>query len=120
PAEPPEEPVAEENYASLLGISGQRTGFVRIEEPEADLAAPEPVVIFPGQAPLGKPSPFSQPSPAAGNDDSATLRRFDSPAAAEHGQPVDLGSAAATLAPDEAAQALRTALASLQRISGAA
>ena len=119
--EPAEEPIAEENYASLLGIGGQRPGFVRIEEPEADASAPEPVVIFPGQAPLGQAPQFTpQFTPPAPSDDSNPFRRFDSPAAAEHGQPVDQGSQGASVAPDEAAQALRTALASLQRISGAA
>ena len=119
--EPAEEPIAEESYASLLGIGGQRPGFVRIEEPEADASAPEPVVIFPGQAPLGQASQFTPKfTPPAPNDDSNPFRRFDSPAAAEQGQPVDQGSQGASVAPDEAAQALRTALASLQRISGAA
>ena len=117
--EPAEEPIAEENYASLLGLAGQRTGFVRIEEPEADAAAPEPVVIFPGQAPLGQAPQFTPPAPAAPSDDSASFRRFDSPAAAEQGQPVDQGSLGASVAPADAAQALRTALASLQRISAA-
>ena len=119
-AESAEEPIAEENYASLLGLGGQRTGFVRIEEPEADVSAPEPVVIFPGQASLGQAPQFTPPAPTELNDDGATMRRFDSPAAAEQGQPVDLGISGANMAPDEAAQALRTALASLQRISGAA
>lgn len=118
--EPAEEPIAEENYASLLGLGAQRTGFVRIEEPEADASAPEPVVIFPGQAPLGQAPQFTPPAPTALNDDLASMRRFDSPAGAEQGQPVDLGTSGANVAPDEAAQALRTALASLQRISGAA
>ena len=118
-SEPAEEPIAEENYASLLGLAGQRTGFVRIEEPEADAAAPEPVVIFPGQAPLGQAPQFSPPAPAAPGDDSASFRRFDSPAAAEQGQPVDQGSLGASVAPEDAAQALRTALASLQRNSAA-
>ena len=117
--EPAEEPIAEENYASLLGLASQRTGFVRIEEPEADAAAPEPVVIFPGQAPLGQAPQFTPPAPAAPGDDSASFRRFDSPAAAEQGQPVDQGSLGASVAPEDAAQALRTALASLQRISAA-
>ena len=119
-AEPAEEPIAEENYASLLGLGGKRTGFVRIEEPEADASAPEPVVIFPGQASLGQAPQFTPPAPTELNDDGASMRRFDSPAAAEQGQPVDLGISGANMAPDEAAQALRTALASLQRISGAA
>lgn len=119
PAEPADEPIAEENYASLLGIGGGRTGFVRIEEPAADAAAPEPVVIFPGQSPLGQAPQFTPPTLAGLDEDGASLRRFDSPAA-EQSQAVDIGSPEAHVAPEEADQALRTALASLQRISGAA
>jgi hypothetical protein len=115
----PEDVVAEENYASLLGIAQPRSGFVRIDEPEADGLAPEPVVIFPGQTPLGQPSfvPSTGTQPAA---DETSFRRFDSPAAAGHGQPVEMVAAAPAVAAVEADQALRTALASLQRISGAA
>lgn len=116
----PEDAVAaEENYASLLKIAQPRAGFVRIEEPEADGAAPEPVVIFPGQMPLGQPlsgNAATQQPVADGN----SFRRFDSPASAGHGQPVEMVGAAPALAAVEADQALRTALASLQRISGAA
>ena len=110
---------AEENYASLLGIAPPRAGFVRIEEPEADGAAPEPVVIFPGQMPLGQPPAgiAVAQQPVA---DGSSFRRFDSPASAGHGQPVEMVGAAPALAAVEADQALRTALASLQRISGAA
>lgn len=114
-----EDVAAEESYASLLGIAQPRAGFVRIEEPEADGAAPEPVVIFPGQMPLGQPPvgiAAAQPPMA----DGISFRRFDSPASAGHGQPVEMVGAAPALAAVEADQALRTALASLQRISGAA
>ncbi|WP_309750824.1 hypothetical protein [Novosphingobium sp.] len=114
-----EEAEAEENYASLLGIAQPRAGFVRIDQPEADGAAPEPVVIFPGQMPLGQPPAGIAPAEQPLADGSA-FRRFDSPAAAGHGQPVEMVSAAPAVAAIEADQALRTALASLQRISGAA
>ncbi len=102
--------VAGDNYASLLGLAptAPRAGFVRIEEPEAEAAAIEPVVIFPGQMvrqTAEEPSPF---------------RRFDSPASAEHGQPVAANEAVSSVDRDEADRALRMALANLQRMSGAA
>lgn len=102
--------VAEENYASLASISTPRSGFVRIEEPAADFAAVEPVVIFPGQAPR-----------AAFEDDQASLRRFDAPAAAgQHAQPVAPNQQNPDVDREEADRALRAALANLQRMSGAA
>ena len=126
-----------------------RQQFIRIEEPEPLDAAIEPVVIFPGQAagshaafaapagayaetrrfdePAGSPEPADAAPPPAGprpfaaaSGEMAPLRRFDSPAsAAVPGQAV---SAAATvqLDPEETQRALRSALASLQRMSGAA
>lgn len=123
PSEAADQPGDDASYASLLDIGVPRTGFVRIEEPEPDPGSPEPVVIFPGQAPLGQTPPVVAPAPGAPlapSDGLGSFRRFDSPASAEQGQPVDLGTGAASVAPDDAAQALRAALASLQRISGAA
>ena len=104
-------------YASLLEVAPARQGFVRIDEPEADLSDEiEPVVIFPGQAAqvvsLGL-------APQAAAEDTE-FRRFDAPASAGQGQPVAAGNLAAAINPDEAAQALRSALSNLQRMSGAA
>lgn len=107
-----EEPVAEDKFGSLLGLSTQpaapRTGFIRIEEPEAEQGEIEPVVIFPGQ--MVRP-------PA---EEAAPFRRFDAPANAEQGQPVAADQSAPAVDREEAERALRMALANLQRMSGAA
>lgn len=112
-----EEPVAEEiagedRFGSLLGVAvqpaGPRAGLVRIEEPEADSAEIEPVVIFPGQ----------MVRPAA--EESTPFRRFDAPANAEQGQPIAADLDAPAVDREEAERALRMALANLQRMSGAA
>lgn len=80
-----------------------RQEFVRIDEPD-DAAAPiEPVVIFPGQM--------------ASN---GALRPFDAPATAAAAAPVAETQVAPAIDPEEAQIALRSALANLQRISGAA
>jgi hypothetical protein len=115
-------------YASLLNVNPihGRASFVRIEEPELAAAPVEPVVIFPGQAPriaLGNPvlSPLSEVAPVVSpeNDDTASeFRRFDAPAGAGAGQPI--AAAASSFDPEEAERSLRSALANLQRISGAA
>ena len=124
---------AEDKCGSLLdlGLSAlTRPQFVRIEEPEAEAEAFEPVVIFPGQAALGAavtgtyapaapafapaPTPFSAPA------DSAPFRQFDAPFSVGAGQPVANPAAAAALDPAETERALRAALANLQRMSGAA
>lgn len=104
---------AEDNYGSLLGLSvpaAGRPGFVRIDEPEADAAAIEPVVIFPGQMARA----------AEGADQASSFRRFDSPLTAEQGQPVATSPLGNEVDRSEADQALRMALANLQRMSGAA
>ena len=108
---------ADNPYASLLGLAPPRQAFVRINEPEAAAhEAPEPVVIFPGQAPHVAPNVAAAPATGEIN----VFRRFDAPASAGQGQPVAANSAAATVDPAEAEQALRTALNNLQRMSGAA
>lgn len=70
----------------------------------------EPVVIFPGQI-------AAQPQP---KNDVPSFRSFDAPGSAVHGRPVSAGEASPTVDPTEAERALRMALASLQRMSGAA
>jgi len=122
---------------SKPGVS-QRHGFVRIDGPEAENAAIEPVVIFPGQAarqglgqaaPFAQPAPFAAPAPVAAEAPAASapfaaelasLRRFDDPANAAAGQPVAAPAAAQMQDPAETERALRAALATLQRMSGAA
>lgn len=133
-----EEPVAD-GYSSLLDIAKldetPRQTFVRIEEPEPEHAAIEPVVIFPGQAArqnfaqLSAFAPQVQVQPAPPMDlaqapapvaDAATLRRFDAPSNAIAGQQVAAQAPAAVQDPVETERALRAALATLQRMSGAA
>ena len=106
--------VLEEGYSSLLALGSgfQRLEAVRIEEPQSDEI--EPVVIFPGQGAraVGKAArtsfdtsanaPFARPGTAPAT----------APAAPQ-------GEAASQADPDETDRALRAALASLQRISGA-
>ena len=131
-----ESDVPEDSYSSLLElgrVASTRQDFVRIEEPEADDAEIEPVVIFPGHgarpglrfaAPdpaAPAPSAFDRPAqPAAASETGAPqLRRFDAPAAVA--SPTTSAYAGGIRQdPDEAQRALRSALATLQRMSGAA
>lgn len=105
--------VLEEGYSSLLAMGSgfQRPEAVRIEEPQSDEI--EPVVIFPGQraravGELANPleasanAPFARPGMAQATPEIVT--------ATETVNQAD---------PDETDRALRAALASLQRISGA-
>ena len=108
---------SDEGYGSLLSLSPAApvpTSFVRIEDPQDSGDAIEPVVIFPGQAPHLAPGATSAAADEAG------FRRFDAPAAAGQGQPIAASAAAPSMGSDEADQALRAALANLQRMSGAA
>lgn len=106
--------VLEEGYSSLLNLSrpgATQHEFVRIEEPESDEI--EPVVIFPGEEVRSAGAPFSGPAPVKETEpQSATAapaahegRLFDAPAKANA---------------EETERALRAALATLQRMSGAA
>jgi hypothetical protein len=114
-AEIANEGVAEASYGSLLGVATvgtERSGFVRIEEPEAENAATEPVVIFPGQ--------MTRPIIPVSAEDAGSFRRFDAPASAGQGQPIAANQIASDIDSEEAQRALRSALANLQRMSGAA
>lgn len=92
----------EDGFASLLQPPAQpRQEFVRIEEPEGPVAAIEPVVIFPGQMASG---PGAAARPFDGPTNPAAFTPRPDPA----------------IDPGDAERALRLALASLQRISGAA
>jgi len=113
PVEPPA-PVAtesgdadelEEGYSSLLSLSRSTAGqqrFIRIEEPAPLSAEIEPVVIFPGKEPVSGNAPFARPSGAAA------------------AQPANPGDDRNQRDPEETDRALRTALANIQRMSGAA
>ncbi|MEP7222521.1 MAG: hypothetical protein ABI673_07625 [Novosphingobium sp.] len=88
------------------------------DEPEVAEAAPdiEPVVIFPGHAQFAAPPAEAAPTFGAPLSSSG-LRRFDAPSAA----PTQLRPAIAAPAdPLETERALKAALATLQRMSGAA
>lgn len=99
---------------SLLDMGrqpGPRQHFIRIEnEPEAAII--EPVVVFPGQTPTpaAGPRPFDPPGTIASDMPSGVVAG-QAPLAASNPPQVD---------GEEAERALRAALSSLQRISGAA
>ena len=106
PDGPDSDGTGEESFGSLLGMKPTvRETFVRIEEPVDDQAPVEPVVVFPGQA-----------GHTSLNNDSA-LRRFDQPGAIAPGQAF---AGPNTVNPEETERALKAALATLQRMSGAA
>jgi hypothetical protein len=93
----------EEGYSSLLSMSNPfaapKSEFVRIEEPEEEAELTEPAVVFPGQdasAPASGARPFDPPGKTAAPDTPGTQ------------------------VPADADAALRSALATLQRMSGAA
>jgi len=140
PVAPAEPDVLEEGYSSLLDLvrpAAPRSEFVRIEEPQDDNYEIEPVVLFPGHTArpglrFAAPGTVAEASvaaesvaaaPAATDVEGPALRRFDPPGrvAAPSGE----GSAAVLASPvrqdpEEAQRALRSALATLQRMSGAA
>lgn len=95
---------ADNAFASLLSIETPRQDFVRIEEPEEPCFAVEPVVIFPGQ--------MAAVQQAARPFDGAAMTMVAGTLAAAPATPA--------VDPAEAELALRSALANLQRISGAA
>lgn len=94
----------ENAFASLLSIETSQPQFVRIDEPEEPAMEVEPVVIFPGQMVAAQQRP---------------ARPFDCPASAPSGTAATAAVMPA-IEPAEAELALRSALANLQRISGAA
>ena len=116
----------DDGFGSLLGMkTTARAGFVRIDEPVDEAASVEPVVIFPGQA--QRIMPTATPFEAT---DGAGPRPFDAPPqpSATPSAPISLGPAmrvpvAQASQPADAQEterALKAALATLQRMSGAA
>ena len=114
---------SDDGCSSLLdmkGAFGPREEFVRIEEPEVEEDAIEQVVVFPGQA-----RAVSHGEGATRDTlGAAAARPFDAPAARE---PFTGNAPAAPTAPPrrqadpaQTEQALRDALAKLQKMSGAA
>ena len=112
--------VDESGYSSLLDLrltpAPARPGMVRIEEPQPLGGNIEPVVIFPGHA---APQAVDARSATGSEDSAAVLRRFDAPGTP--GVPSQSMTGSPPLPdPEETERALRAALASLQRMSGAA
>ena len=108
-------------YGSLLGMKPvTKQAFVRVDEPEAEDGPIEPVVVFPGQ---GQRLAFAPPSNRFEAPDQAsapdTMRRFDAPPAPSAPMPV-VSAGARPADPEETERALKAALATLQRMSGAA
>lgn len=124
----------DDGYSSLLNLSrtaSPRQSFVRIEdEPAVSDTVIEPVVIFPGQAArVAAAAPYAVPVTAVGAETAeeaalepapTSFRRFDAPATAGYGQQVAADEAMTARDPQETETALRAALVSLQRMSGAA
>ena len=117
----------DDGYSSLLDISVSalsRPGHVRIDDqPAAQGDAVEPAVVFPGQLPRfaalaatrGETDEAAPAPPASG------LRRFDPAGTAQRsGTSLAPAPVAAASDPEATERALRSALATLQRMSGAA
>lgn len=118
--------VLEQGYSSLLDLSrpaATRQPFVRIDEPE-EAGEIQPVVIFPGEE-TRETGPFARPVPAS-------VAQGQQPSALPPFPPTPFAPAPSPLAgermfdapgrndPAETERALRAALATLQRMSGAA
>ncbi len=131
-----DDPVLANGYSSLLELTrpaAPRQEFVRVEEPDYDRGEIEPAVVFPGHwaghdAPFAPPTggPFAAPPPVAPVEEVAPvvyplgMRPFDSPSADQAPASAANAPAAPFHSPEETEIALRGALASLQRMSGAA
>lgn len=117
---------AERAAGASCGSLAKLSAPVRIEEPEAAGDEIEPVVVFPGQqvpAPFGAElpqpsSPQSDPTPPDLNQP-GMARPFDAPPVAD--LPVRMPTAATpAVDAEETERQLKAALATLQRMSGAA
>jgi hypothetical protein len=116
-----EEDSAATGYSSLLAMKNPFRGpaeFVRVELPEPEAGAIEPAVVFPGHSapqPNGAasaPQQFAAQPAASGS----ASRQFDAP-----GEAAEQAARRKSQAdPNETERALRSALATLQRMSGAA
>jgi hypothetical protein len=98
-------------YSSLLEMKNpfvRQQEFVRIEEPEIEDEAFEPTVTFPQSSPM-------QPAEAAKAPADAFSRPFDPPL-----NPANSAASATPRDAGDAERSLRDALATLQRMSGAA
>jgi hypothetical protein len=118
-----DEALADESYSSLLSMKNPFRGeeeFVRVEEPEAADDTIEPAVVFPGQeAAAAEPAPPAEAeAQTEAEEPPRAVRRFDAP----HQPAPSTAPVHSRKAPDpvETERALRSALANLQRMSGAA
>ncbi len=104
-----DQPAADDGFTSLLDMrnpfEAATPEFVRIEEPEPGADDAEPAVVFPSAAAAQPIAEFGSAPPS---------RRFDPPGKAAR----SFGTSHS--APGDADAALRAALATLQRMSGAA
>ncbi len=106
-----------ETYASLLEMKSPPRAFVRIEEPEVESASVEPVVIFPGQDNRHAFANGGTAFTSATVDESSRL--FDAPPVSH--APLRMPPAMTrSIDAEETERQLKAALATLQRMSGAA
>lgn len=117
----PEDALADESYSSLLSMKNpfrtEPEEFVRIDQPEAEDYAAEPAVVFPGQEPAAQQALPAEVE-AEAEQTPAAVRPFDAP----HQPAPSTAPVHPRKVPDpiETERALRSALANLQRMSGAA
>jgi hypothetical protein len=111
-----EEEPEDGEYSSLLAMKNpfvRQQEFVRVEEPEDESGSVEPAVTFPASTSSTRESAGETQAPATGP------RLFDPPKKPVEGT-LRSAPAAAPRDPDDAERSLRDALATLQRMSGAA
>lgn len=116
-AELEDDDAGEADYSSLLEMNNpfvRQPEFVRVEEPLADDDAVEPTVAFPSSAPA-QPAEFAQEDEPAGRP----ARLFDPPKNQARAAP-QTAADTGPRDPGDAERNLRAALATLQRMSGAA
>lgn len=105
------------DYSSLLAMKNpfvRQEEFVRVEEPETDGEMVEPTVTFPSPAPPAQAAVADPGEPAQ-----AAARPFDPPKQAPESA-TPSAAPAPRRDPGDAERSLRDALATLQRMSGAA
>jgi hypothetical protein len=111
------------SYSSLLTMKNPfaaKPDYIRIEEPESEEGTFEPAVVFPGQDARRNQTFATVAEPASFSAAPAPARLFDP--VPQTAAVADIGGTAAApgLDPMETERALRAALASLQKMSGAA
>ncbi|MGZ3257076.1 MAG: hypothetical protein ACXU68_09945 [Croceibacterium sp.] len=115
-AEADDEEVDEGEYCSLLELNNpfvRQQEFVRVEEPQADSDAVEPTVEFPSAG-------YAQSAHSANVEPADLSTRLFDPPNNPNRSAAQLAAPAAPRDPGDAERNLRAALATLQRMSGAA